>query len=166
MEVLKDSPIEDIIDYIKHFRREFKSRPGWEKGSPKKVNGLTVYTQKIEENTKKGYKPKGFTIPWQVQASINWNMMKKVFHDNYSMDIGDGQKIIVCKLRPNTYGINSIAYPIDEPHLPEWFKDMPFDDSTMEEKVIDDKLDNMIGVLNWDLNLTKETAIFESLFEF
>jgi hypothetical protein len=61
----------------------------------------------------------------------------------------------------------SIAYPTDELHLPQWFKDLPFDDNGMETTVIDGKLDNLLGVLEWDIDSsTNTTNTFQSLFEF
>jgi hypothetical protein len=80
------------------------------------------------------------------------------------MDITDGQKAIVCKLKNNPLQINSIAYPIDEMNLPDWFKDLPFDHGAMEEKIIDSKIDNLLGVLHWDLNLSKDRGFVDDLF--
>ena len=57
-------------------------------------------------------------------------------------------KVIVCKLKQNPLGYTSVAYPTDECVLPDWFKELPFDDAAMAETIIDNKLDNLIGVLN------------------
>jgi hypothetical protein len=62
--------------------------------------------------------------------------------------------IIVCKLRRNPTGMTSVAYPMDEPHLPEWFRELPFDHEAMEAAIIDNKILNLVGVLNWDLRST------------
>ena len=32
-------------------------------------------------------------------------------------------------------GMTSIAYPIDELHLPNWYKDLPFDHNGMENSI-------------------------------
>jgi hypothetical protein len=61
-------------------------------------------------------------------------------------------------------GITSIAYPIDEMRLPDWFKELPFDHSLMEETIIDNKVDNLIGVLNWDIRASEQKNTFDSLF--
>lgn len=76
-------------------------------------------------------------------------------------------KVIVCKLKNNPLRIKSIAYPTDEMHLPEWFRELPFDDAAMEEVIIDNKLDNLIGVLKWDISETKgdNAQNFNSLFD-
>jgi hypothetical protein len=87
---------------------------------------------------------------------MNWNKLKKMYEDKFSMGITDGQKVIVCKLKPNPMKMDSVAYPIDEPHIPQWFKQLPFDHTTMEETIIDYKLDNLLGVLKWDLSKTND----------
>ncbi len=81
-------------------------------------------------------------------------------------NITDGQKVIVCKLKQNPLGFTSVAYPVDELRLPQWFKDLPFDHDEMEATIIDNKLENLIGVLNWDIKSTEEKNTFNSLFEF
>ena len=44
-DVLNGKTETDILDMIKDFREKFKERPGWEKGTPKRVNNLTKYTK-------------------------------------------------------------------------------------------------------------------------
>jgi hypothetical protein len=83
------------------------------------------------------------------------------------MQIVDGMKTIVCKLRDNPLGWTSIGYPTDELHLPQWFKELPFDDGAMEATVIDGKVDNLLGVLDWDIaSATNTDNTFTSLFDF
>jgi hypothetical protein len=106
-------------------------------------------------------------MPGHVRAAMNWNTMRRMHSDNYSMQIMDGQKVIVCKLKSNALGWTSIAYPTDELHLPAWFKELPFDDSEMESTVIGSKVDNLLGVLDWDLAAATNTEnTFQSLFTF
>ena len=148
-----------IIERIRKFKYEFAERPGWEKGSPKRVNNLTKY-QKEEERLGRA------NMPGHVRAAINWNAMRKMNSDNYSMQVVDGMKTIVCKLKSNALGWTSIGYPTDEMHLPQWFKDLPFDDSEMEATVVDQKIDNLLSVLNWDLaSATNTENTFQSLFD-
>ena len=79
----------------------------------------------------------------------------------------DGQKVIVCKLRANPLGFKSVAYPTDQLHLPNWFKELPFNDAEMESTVITSKVDNLLGVLDWDLaSDTNMSTTFDSLFDF
>ena len=157
--VLKGKQEKEVLDFITDFRTIFKSRPGWEKGSPKRANNITEYLRK---ETKAGKA----NMPGHVRASINWNTLKRMYGDNYAQTISDGAKVIVCKLKNNPMGFTSVAYPVDELRLPQWFKDLPFDDAEMESTIIDSKLENLIGVLEWDIVGTEQTNTFNKLFEF
>jgi DNA polymerase elongation subunit (family B) len=157
--VLTGKTEQEVLDHITEFRTRFKGRPGWEKGSPKRANNITDYEAKEKKQGKAN-------MPGHVRASINWNTLKRMYGDKYSMAITDGAKVIVCKLKPNPLGFSSVAYPVDELRLPQWFKNLPFDHALMEETIIDNKLSNLIGVLKWDVNSTEEKNTFNSLFEF
>jgi DNA polymerase elongation subunit (family B) len=157
--VLTGSTEQGVLDHITQFRTIFKARPGWEKGSPKRANKITEYEAKEKKAGKAN-------MPGHVRASINWNTLKRMMGDKYSMQITDGAKVIVCKLKQNPMGFTSVAYPVDELRLPQWFKDLPFDHAEMEQTIIDNKLDNLIGVLKWDVRSTEEKNTFNSLFEF
>jgi DNA polymerase elongation subunit (family B) len=157
--VLTGAEEQQVLDFITEFRTEFKVRPGWEKGSPKRANKVTEYQGKEAKAGKAN-------MPGHVRASINWNTLKRMFDDKYSMSITDGQKVIVCKLKENPMGFTSVAYPVDELRLPQWFKDLPFNHEEMEATIIDNKLDNLIGVLNWDVRSTEQTNTFNKLFDF
>ena len=157
--VLTDKPREDVLERITVFRKEFSARPGWEKGSPKRANKVGHY-RRLEEKQGKA------NMPGHVRASLNWNTLKRMNGDKYSEEIVDGMKVIVCKLKQNPLGYTSVAYPTDQMRLPEWFKELPFDDAAMAETIIDNKLDNLIGVLNYPLEDTKQHTTFSSLFDF
>jgi hypothetical protein len=159
LKVLQFESEDSILDRITEFRTEFKSRPGHEKGSPKRANKIGHY-QRLEEKQGKA------NMPGHVRASINWNTLKKMNSDKYSQEIVDGMKVIVCKLKQNPMGYTSVAYPVDEMHLPDWFKQLPFDGDAMEGTIIDNKLDNLIGVLKYDLESTKTKNTFNNLFDF
>jgi DNA polymerase elongation subunit (family B) len=157
--VLTDKPRSDVLDRITEFRLQFHERPGWEKGSPKRANKVGHY-RRLEEKQGKA------NMPGHVRASINWNTLRRMNGDKYSEEVVDGMKVIVCKLKPNPLGYTSVAYPTDVMRLPEWFKELPFDDAAMAETIIDNKLDNLIGVLNYPLEDTKRHNTFTSLFDF
>ena len=157
--VLTDVPKENLLERITEFRKEFSDRPGWEKGTPKRANKIGHY-RRLEEKQGKA------NMPGHVRASLNWNTLKKMNGDKYSQDIVDGMKVIVCKLKPNLMGFTSVAYPTDELRIPDWFKELPFDDALMAETIIDNKLDNLIGVLDYDLESTKHDTTIQSFFSF
>jgi DNA polymerase elongation subunit (family B) len=159
-DVLTGVSREDIIEKIRAFKYLFKERPAWEKGSPKRVNNLTKYGA---EEARLGRA----NMPGHVRAALNWNNLRRMNSDNYSMQIVDGMKTVVCKLKDNPLGWTSIGYPTDEMHLPQWFKELPFNDAEMEATVIDGKVDNLLGVLDWDLaGSTNTDNTFTSLFDF
>jgi len=158
-DVLNGAEEKDILDRISEFRTEFKARPGWEKGSPKRANNITDYQAQEEKKGKAN-------MPGHVRASINWNTLRRMNGDKYSQQIVDGMKVIVCKVKENPLGFTSVAYPVDELRLPKWFQDLPFDHSEMEATIINNKLDNLIGVLEWDLESTTQDNTFGKLFSF
>jgi len=158
-DVLTGATRDEIIAKIREFKYIFKERPGWEKGSPKRVNNLTKYGKEEERLGKAN-------MPGHVRAALNWNNLRRMNGDKYSLQIVDGMKTIVCKLKANPLGWTSIGYPTDEQQLPAWFKELPFDDSEMEATVVDQKIDNLLSVLEWDLASSTNTEnTFETLFE-
>ena len=157
--VLTGTTEQEVLDFITEFRTNFKIRPGWEKGSPKRANNISAYRGKEEKAGKTN-------MPGHVRASLNWNTLKRMMDDKYSMSVTDGAKVIVCKLKDNPLGFTSVAYPVDELRLPQWFKDLPFNHEEMEQTIIDNKLSNLIGVLNWDIRSTEQTNTFNKLFDF
>ena len=157
-EVLTGTSEADIMDKIVQFRKDFRSKPSWEKGTPKRVNNLTNHTSVYERTGRCGV--------GHAMAAINWNRLKKMYGDQYSIDITDGMKTIVCKLRNNPMGITSIGIPTDEKRIPDWFKELPFDDDAMEDAIIGKKLDNLLGELGWDLTIAEAKTTFNDLFDF
>tara|TARA_Y100001970_G_C14241391_1_gene865102 strand:+ start:872 stop:3586 length:2715 start_codon:yes stop_codon:yes gene_type:complete len=174
IEILTGKDKKEILSGIQEFKRKFGERPGWEKGTPKRVNNLTKYVDELERYSKHtarvGHmngngKVKKPALPGHVRASINWNKMREAYRDLYSLPIMDGQKVIVCKLKSNPMNYTSIAYPIDELNIPKWFKELPFDHDEMEKTIIDQKVSNLMSGLGWDLESTKKSVVFDSLFE-
>lgn len=160
LKVLTGSGPDYVYDRVREFKQEFQKRPPWEKGTPKRVNNLTHYGAM---EAKKGRA----NMPGHVRAALNWNTLRRMHSDNYSMAIVDGMKTIVCKLRPNPLGYTSVGYPTDETHIPDWFKQLPFDDGLMEDTIVDQKVENLLGVLGW--NIGEHTNIkntFDQLFVF
>jgi DNA polymerase elongation subunit (family B) len=159
-DVLTGVQREEIVEKIRTFKYAFKERPAWEKGSPKRVNNLTKYSAAEEKAGRAN-------MPGHVRAAMNWNTMRRMNSDKYSLQVVDGMKTIVCKLKSNALGWTSIGYPTDEQRLPQWFVELPFDDSQMEATVVDQKVDNLLGVLEWDLASSTNTSnTFNSLFDF
>lgn len=160
LRVLTGTQQDEIYDRVREFKLAFQDRPAWEKGTPKRVNNLTKYTADEARLGKAN-------MPGHVRAAMNWNTLRRMHGDNYSMAIVDGMKTIVCKLKDNALGFTSVGYPTDENHIPAWFKDLPFDDNKMEAGIVDQKVENLLGVLGWDIpNHTEIKTTFDSLFTF
>ena len=151
-------PEKTIIDRIREFRGEFNAKPSWEKGTPKRVNNLTNHTTKYKKTGKCGV---GHAL-----AAINYNNLLDMYSDQYSVRITDGMKTIVCKLKDNQLKMTSIGIPTDEKRIPSWYKDLPFDDAAMEEAIITKKIENLLGVMNWDLKSAETKSNFNDLFDF
>ena len=162
MMVLGGCPKEDVIEKIRTFKTWLGDQESWTKGSPRSVNKLTYYGE-LEKRSKTGK----VTMPGHVRAALNYNYLRKLNGDQYSQRIVDGMKVVVCKLKDNMLGFTSVAYPTDELRLPQWFTELPFDDNEMERTLVDEKIDNLLGVLKWDIRSSTNTnSMFDNLFDF
>lgn len=171
LDTLTDKGENEVIEKIRLFKEKFENLKPWQQGTPRAVNKLTHYKDKLYDaglKKAKGIEVGNLHVPGHVTASLNWNNLREVHKDQHSMRIIDGQKIIICKLKESPENrLNSIAYPVDEVHLPEWFLRLPFDSDDMMAGIVDQKVKNLLGVLNWDLTRTnKEHAHLETLFDF
>ena len=177
-----------VIAKIRDFKQEFRAMEPWQKGMPKRVNNLTTYTKKYERlkgisgndplklnkvsrGTKaldrlQGEVKENNMVPGHVTASIHWNYLKNMNSDAYSMNIVDGMKVVVCKLRSNPMGYKNVAYPTDELQLPDWFKHLPFDHDEMEKSVLDKKIQNVLGAMKWDLSRINDSEALDEFFDF
>ena len=160
LKVLTGTQKEEIYDRVREFKLAFQDRPAWEKGTPKRVNNLTKYGKAEAEQGRAN-------MPGHVRAALNWNNLKRMHGDNYSTSIIDGMKTVVCKLKDNPLGYTSVGYPTDETHIPQWFKDLPFDQDLMEAGIVDQKVENLLGVLDWNIpDHTEIKTTFDALFSF
>ena len=159
MMVLGGSPRDEVVTKIREFKMWLSEQDSWTKGSPKSVNNLTNHTIKFEKT--------GKCSVGHARAAINYNHLRKLNGDQYSQKIVDGMKVVVCSLKDNPLGFTNVAYPTDELRLPQWFLDLPFDDLDMERKLVDEKIDNLLGVLEWDLRSdTNTNSTVDDFFSF
>jgi DNA polymerase elongation subunit (family B) len=150
---------DDVVDKIREFKTWLSTQDSWTKGNPKSVNNLTNHTIKFEKT--------GKCAVGHAKAAINYNYLRRMNGDQYSQKIVDGMKVIVCSLKDNMFGFTSVAYPTDELRLPQWFLELPFDDLDMERKLVDEKIDNLLGVLDWNIRVdTNTNSTVSDLFSF
>lgn len=169
MDTLTDKGEHFVIEKVRLFKEKFEDMKPWQQGTPRGVNKLTHYKEKLEDAGRKklqGIQVSNLHVPGHVTASLAWNRLKEIHMDQHAMRITDGQKIIVCKLKESSENrLTSIAYPVDEGRLPEWFTSLPFDTEGMMSGIVDQKVKNLLGVLKWDMSATsKEHAHFNTLF--
>ena len=144
--LLKGDSEETLRNKVLDFKKTFADKDSWTKGTPKTVKNLTNKTEEYDETGKCGV--------GHVRAAINWNTMREIFKDITVPSIVDGDKTIVCKLLPNPYRMTSISYPTTHMEiLPQWFKDLPFDNTEMSKTILKQKLDNIFGILNMNLGI-------------
>jgi DNA polymerase elongation subunit (family B) len=147
-----------VLSRIKEFRKVFRAMSPWEKGTPKRVNNLTGLTA-IWNKT-------GKCRVGHAMAAINYNRLREMNADKYSIEISDGMKTIVCKTKDNPLRIKSIGIPTDEKRIPEWYKELPFDEDEMEHSIVTKKIENLLGTLDWDLKSAEAQTTYDDLFEF
>ena len=145
--VLTDGSKEKLVEIMRIFgNKDWGKLNAWDKGTPRTVNKLDFYT--------KEYNKSGKCSVGQVMASINWNRMLEMMGDKKSPKILDGDKVIVCKMKPNNpFGYKSIALPNTITRVPKWFKQLPFDEQSMVDSAIDKTIETVFGVIGWNLTL-------------
>lgn len=144
-----------IVDFTK---TEWNVEP-WKKGTPKPVNKLKQYMEKLKEGCD-GMTAQKTTIPSQVRGAINWNNLIDYYGDTQTKKFMGGEKCLMCKLLPNNMlkmDVVCIPIDIDPTTIPQWFKDLPFDVERTDEAVINTTIDSIFGILNWNLHLSALT---------
>jgi len=160
--ILAGEQRDSVISVIKGFKHQLASQDPWTLGSPRSVNRLTYYEESLK-NSKTGK----MTMPGHARAALNYNYLRKMHADQYSQKIVDGMKIIVCQLKSNPLGFTSVAVPVDQLRMPDWFTELPFDTNTMEYTLVDKKIENLLGVPNWKIENEIDTnSTFSDLFSF
>lgn len=147
IDILAETKTEDELrKNVVEFKRTFNEQNSWLKGSPRSIRKLAHWTTIYQQTNK--------CSVGHVNAAIQWNKLRELNHDVESPIVEDGSKVMVCKLRSNVHGIKVIGYPIEQQdNLPEWFKDLPFDDTEMEKTILTKKMHNIFGSLGMDLGL-------------
>ncbi len=162
-----DKTYDDVSEMVIGFRNEFRKLDPWKRGSPCAVRNLTGKTEEIdryEELVGEGIigvpKPK---IHFSVVAARNTNNLIRIHNEHDWDSIHDGDKVQVLVLRDNPYEVKSVAIPTDAVYIPDWFKELPFDNHTHEQKLIDKKLDNVLGsIMGW--SFAERTDYGEEVF--
>jgi len=153
--VIKDGKGEkEVAEYVAIFREEFRKREPWQQGSPSRVSKVTEGTQLLadyREGLEQGEDAKKPTFHTARTAAINTNALIRENREKRWDYVRDGDKIEVLYLRQTDADeMNCVAIRVGETYVPDWFRALPFDGERHELKMIDDKLDNIFGVLGWN----------------
>ena len=160
----------EIYDMVTEFREVFYAMDPWRRGTPCRVSKLVVNARKLRNyeraNAEGNIDIKKPTPHFSVTAANNTNILMEHFKEHRWDIIRDGDKIEVLYLRPNDFEMKSVAIKVGESYVPEWFQSLPFDDIRHEYKLIDKKLDNVVGIiLDWKFDPVRDfqDEIFEEV---
>ncbi len=148
---------EDLRAVVDGFRGEFRKLPSWKQGSPVRVRNLHASNESLEKYDKalddQDFSAEKPLIYYAVTAAKNTNILMKRFKEQRWELLKDGDKVDFLYLQPgNEYRMDAVAVRSGEEWVPDWFKNLPFDNRAHEIKLIDKKLDNTFGGLNWDFS--------------
>jgi hypothetical protein len=150
-----DKEYEYIKNKVEAFRSEFRKLPEWRRGTPCRVSNVMINTKKLdayERAIESGFvgvkKPR---THWSVPASRNTNILIDRFEEKALDYIRDGDKAEILYLLPNEYDFRTVAIKVDEVYVPEWFKELPFDNEKHERKLVYRKMQNVVGdIMDWE----------------
>ena len=166
MSILYDVPKEDINQMVIDFRNSLHCNDSinpLDIATIMNVKELDEYQMKWEliEQTGKGK----VTIPAHVRAAINFNHFIKKNQFHFEQELISGNKVKVVWLKENPYNFNAIAFSSDEERFPEWFNQyFEPDIDLLEQKLVDQKLDNIFVALNWMVP-TQQSMLMSSLLD-
>jgi DNA polymerase elongation subunit (family B) len=128
------------------------------------VNKLDEYVFKWEHVEKMGRGK--VTLPANVRSTINHNWMLERLELKDAVPIKAGQKIKILWLMQNDYGFTSIAFSSETEQLPKWFNErFEVDTAAMEQKLVDQKLQNIFDALGWSVP-TFQNELVKTLLSF
>jgi DNA polymerase elongation subunit (family B) len=81
--VLNNGTKEDVLEYITNFRTEFKTRPGWEKGSPKRANNITEYQNKENIQVVENFGNNSFGLFSKINRSVLKSILSNLINNLY-----------------------------------------------------------------------------------
>lgn len=156
----------DLEKYVNKNRKDlvFRVSNPITLGAAKGINNLDNYYAEWTRTEKANL---GKTkLPGHVRAAINYNEMVNHFEGNGGKLLKSGDKGLVFYLKPNEFGLKSIAIPVDFDYFPKWFdENFQIDRKVTEGKMIDSKIEGTYDALGWEiptpqLTLTKKILRF------
>jgi len=153
--VRDDKDYEEIRSMVDEFRENvFRKLPEWKRGTPGRVSKLAFNSRRLRAyNEAKAQQIVNVAKPnvhYSVIAANNTNLLMEQNKEHRWDIIRDGDKIEVLYLKPNPFNMNAVAIKVGETYVPKWFQELPFDNERHEKKMINQKMDNVLGsIMNW-----------------
>ncbi len=141
-------------DIVKFKESLLADRDVTELGLPKGVNKLELYQSELDQFGDAA------RLPGHVRAAIYYNKKLQENNDRQSMQITSGMKIKVFYLKRPDGKFKSIAFPVDEERVPDWFYKMNIDTDLQVEKLVDKPLLNILKAI--DKSPPTPQTLFES----
>ena len=98
--VLTGKTEKEVLERIAVFRQEFKNCP-WLAKASKRANNIGEYAKKEERLGKAQY-------VWTRKSLFKLEQFKENESDKHSMEIVDGMKVMVCKLKKNPIRLHTL----------------------------------------------------------
>jgi DNA polymerase elongation subunit (family B) len=165
--ILNGEDLDTVSDYVNSQRRIVLKNPDnvFLLGVAKQINNLEQYTAEYfvwQKNGGIGKKPR---VPGHAMAAMNYNMLLDEF-DKGAKSIRSGDKGLVYYLKPNNYGMKSIALPAELLRFPKWFvENFSVDIKKTEQKMFDAKLGGVFAALGHEVP-TPQGVHVKRLLEF
>lgn len=151
-----DSIAGDIVGFKDYMKTELNVI---DLGLPKGVNKLELYQKEYDQCGDAA------RLPGHVRASIYYNKLREQNGDTQSMAISSGMKVKVFYLTKPDGKFKSVAFPVDEDRVPEWFERMNIDVDLQIQKLVDAPLLNVLKAVD-KTPPTKQTLFVDSVLEF
>jgi DNA polymerase elongation subunit (family B) len=147
MDILKDTPKDNIDDKILNYKREMVNQYFVDIAKNSAVKDMSKYEFK---NQALGEFTKG--TPAHVKAAITYNKLLKHFNAPYKYEpMKDGDKIKWVYLKRNPLGLDSVALTgYNDPAEINEFIQKYIDYDLIWEKELENKLDDFYSAMRWD----------------
>jgi len=165
--ILNGDDLDQISDFVNSQRRVVLKNPDnvFLLGVAKQINNLEQYTAEYfvwQKNGMTGKKPR---VPGHAMAAMNYNRLLDEF-DKGAKTIRSGDKGLVYYLKPNNFGMKSIALPAELLRFPKWFtENFSVDIKMTEQKMFDSKLGGVFAALGHEVP-TPQGVHVKRLLEF
>jgi DNA polymerase elongation subunit (family B) len=148
LSIIMNKTEDDLIDYVKDFRKAFDKMPFEAIALPRSVNKIGEYSCSEHQNEGKPYRK---STPIQVKSSILYNQLLKKYGLRNLEPIKNGDKIRFCYLKkPNPLKDGVIASP--GPLPVEFGLEKYLDRETQFEKTFLAPIKSLADVIGWNVD--------------